>query len=195
VCLSANYRLRPAATFPDHLIDLKKIIAWVRERGLEYGADPAVVFAAGSSAGGNLAMLAALTPNQPAFQPGFEDRDTSIVAAISLYGYYGQYYGDDHEDHLPSSPMGYDATLAPPIFLAHGDQDTYVPVESARLMAEGLRSRSTEPVVYAELPGGQHSFDLFHSIRFEQVVDGVEAFTAWVISRPAPNVDALQVGR
>ena len=62
--------------------------------------------------------------------------------------------------------------------MAHGDQDTYVPVESARFMAERLRSRSTEPVVYAELPGGQHSFDLFHSIRFEEVVDGVEAFTA-----------------
>lgn len=133
-------------------------------------------------------MLAALTPNQPAFQPGFERTDTSIVAAISLYGYYGQYYDDDHEDRLPSSPMGYDAALASPIFLAHGDQDTYVRVESARFMAERLRSRSTEPVAYAELPGGQHSFDLFHSIRFLEVVDGVEALTAWVISRPPPVV-------
>jgi hypothetical protein len=34
VCLSANYRLRPAATFPGHLIDLKKVIAWVREHCL-----------------------------------------------------------------------------------------------------------------------------------------------------------------
>jgi len=74
--------------------------------------------------------------------------------------------------------------VAPPIFLAHGDHDTYVPVQSARLMAQQLRSRSTEPVVYAELPGGQHSFDLYHSIRFETVVDGIEAFAAWVISRP-----------
>jgi hypothetical protein len=30
VCVSANYRLRPAAGFPDHLIDVKKVIAWVR---------------------------------------------------------------------------------------------------------------------------------------------------------------------
>jgi acetyl esterase/lipase len=126
----------------------------VREHGLEYSADPTVIFAAGSSAGGNPALLAALTPNQPAFQPGSSAR----------------------------------TPLAPPIFLAHGDQDTYVPVESARFMAERLRSRSTEPVVYAELPGGQHSFDLFHSIRFEEVVYGVEAFTAWVISRPPPDV-------
>jgi hypothetical protein len=36
-------------------------------------------------------------------------------------------------------------------------------------------------VVYAELPGGQHSFDLFHSIRFDTVVNGIEAFSAWVL--------------
>ena len=40
-------------------------------------------------------------------------------------------------------------------------------------------------MVYAELPGAQHGFDLFGSIRFETVVDGIEAFTAWVRSHGA----------
>ena len=31
MCVSANYRLRPAAGFPEHLIDAKKVIAWVRK--------------------------------------------------------------------------------------------------------------------------------------------------------------------
>jgi hypothetical protein len=35
-------------------------------------------------------------------------------------------------------------------------------------------------VAHAELPGGQHAFDLFSSIRFEAVVDGIEAFTRQV---------------
>ena len=39
---------------------------------------------------------------------------------------------------------------------------------------------SASPVVYAELPGAQHGFDRFHSIRFERVVDAVEDFAAWV---------------
>jgi len=39
VCISANYRLRPAVTFPDHLIDVKKVIAWAREHARDYGAD------------------------------------------------------------------------------------------------------------------------------------------------------------
>ena len=33
--------------------------------------------------------------------------------------------------------------------------------------------------MYAELPGAQHTFDLFHSIRFETLIDRIEAFEAW----------------
>ncbi len=52
VCISANYRLSPAARFPDHLVDAKKVIAWVREHGARYGADASNLVVAGSSAGG-----------------------------------------------------------------------------------------------------------------------------------------------
>ena len=76
ICISANYRLSPAAEFPDHLVDVKKVIAWVGEPGRGYGADPSTLVVAGSSAGGNLAATAALTPNDPRFQPGFEDAET-----------------------------------------------------------------------------------------------------------------------
>jgi hypothetical protein len=34
-------------------------------------------------------------------------------------------------------------------------------------------------LIYAELPGGQHAFDLFHSARNEAVVNGIEAFMEW----------------
>jgi acetyl esterase/lipase len=162
VCVSANYRLRPAAKFPDHLIDVKKVIAWVREHGYEYGADPTVVFVAGSSSGGQLAALAALTPNDPAYQPGFEHADTSVSAAICLHGYYG-YPGT--KDRSPSSPLAYDGTDAPPFFVAHGDRDSLLPAATARLFVEGLRATSSNPVIYAELPGAQHGFDRFHSLR------------------------------
>jgi acetyl esterase/lipase len=84
VCISANYRLRGATTRSDQLLDVKKVLAWVREHGREYGADPAVVFVAGSSAGAHLAALAALTQGEPEFQPGFEGADISVTAAICL---------------------------------------------------------------------------------------------------------------
>lgn len=180
VCVSANYRLSPAARFPEHLVDVKKVIAWVRGRGPSYGADPAVVFVAGSSAGGHLAAMAALTPNDLAFQPGFERADTSVAAAVCLYGYYGSL---DSDRRQPSSPLAYVRPDAPPFFVAHGQKDTMVLVEDARRFVEELGRASSTPVVYAELPGAHHGFDLFHSIRFETVVDAVEAFAAWVRSR------------
>jgi acetyl esterase/lipase len=181
VCVSAAYRLRPAAQHPEHLIDLKKVIAWVRTHGQEYGADPALLFVSGSSAGGHLAALAALTPNDPTFQPGFEDADTSVTAAIGLNGWYGGY--DGQED--ASSPLTHVRLDAPPFFIVHGDHDTVAPVEVARYFADTLASVSTNPVVYAELPGAQHAFDLFGLLRFELVVDAIEAFTAWVRSSAA----------
>ena len=51
--------------------------------------------------------------------------------------------------------------LAPPFFVAQGASDTYSPefLEIARRFVEELRGTSSQPVVHAELPGGQHGFD------------------------------------
>ncbi|NEA29511.1 alpha/beta hydrolase fold domain-containing protein [Actinomadura bangladeshensis] len=193
VCVSANYRLRPDAGFLDHLTDAKRVIAWTREHGHEYGADTGMLMMAGSSAGAHLTSLCALTQNDPAYQPGFESADTSITAAVCLYGYFGDYYGHDEEDG--TSPVAHVRADAPPFLIVHGDADTLVPVQEARRFAGALRGASDAPVVYAELPGGQHAFDLFHSLRFDRVVDAVESFAAWVRSRPAADAPAEQPGR
>jgi len=176
VCVSANYRLRPAAGFPEHLVDAKKVVAWVREHAHEYGGDPTVLFLTGSSAGAHLAALAALTPDDPTFQPGFEHADTAVTAAVCLNGYYDTYYDNPA---TPSSPLSYLRPDAPPFFVAHGDHDTVVTVEHARHFVDNLRRTSINPVVYAELPGAQHAFDLFHSPRFEAVINAIETFAAW----------------
>jgi acetyl esterase/lipase len=123
-------------------------------------------------------LLAALTPNDPAFQPGFEGADTSVAGAISLYAYYGPISSDG----LPSSPLAYLKTTAPPCFVVHGDLDTLVIVDDARRFVDELSHTSSNPVVYAELPGTQHGFDLFRSRRLETVLDAIEAFAAWVRS-------------
>lgn len=187
ICVTANYRLRPEAGFTDHLADMKKVIAWVRDHGREYGADPAKLFAAGSSAGAHLAALAALTAGRPELQPGLEGKDTAILGAICLSGYFGRYYGArDDPARPPTSPSEFVEGSSPPLLIAHGELDSQVPVERARELAGSMgrvaKATGSGPVVYAELPGGQHSFDLFHSFRYEAVIDGIEAFTAWVLS-------------
>ena len=88
VCFSIDYRRSPRATFPAHIIDVKRGIAWVKANADRYGIDPTQVAISGSSAGGHLASLAALSPSDPAFQPGFEAADTSLIACLSFYGIY-----------------------------------------------------------------------------------------------------------
>lgn len=94
VCVSVNYRVAPRHTWPDHIVDVKRALAWVKENIADYGGDPDFVAITGGSAGGHLAALAALTPNEPEFQPGFEEADTSVVAAAPIYGRYDWYSTD-----------------------------------------------------------------------------------------------------
>ena len=88
VCVTANYRLSPRATWPDHIVDVKRALAWTKANIAGHGGDPSFVVITGGSAGGHLSSLAALTPNLADFQPGFEDADTSVAAAVPFYGVY-----------------------------------------------------------------------------------------------------------
>jgi acetyl esterase/lipase len=57
------------------------------------------------------------------------------------------------------------------------------PVRSeARQFVAKLRSVSESPVVYAELPGAQHAFDIFPSLRTAHVIRAVERFLDYVYS-------------
>jgi acetyl esterase/lipase len=186
VCISATYRLQPAARFPDELIDVKKVIAWARARASEHGGDPDRIVLAGSSFGARLATLAGFTTNDPAFQPGFEQADTSVAAVVGLYGYYGPIAS---RQSLPSSPFDYAERGSAPLLIVHGDQDTLTSAKRARGLARRARDASANPVVYVELPGAQHSFDLFSSIRFEAVIDGIQAFAASIAAPDLTRAD------
>jgi acetyl esterase/lipase len=207
VCVTINYRLSPRATWPDHIVDVKRAIAWTRANIGEHGGDPANVVITGGSAGGHLAALAALTPGLPAFQPGFEDADTSVTAAVPFYGVYDftardgvairaleplltarvfkTSLADDRSTWELASPMSHVGPDAPPFFLLHGTNDTVVPVEQGRSFASMLREVSCQPVVFAELPRAQHAFDVLPSIRVHHTVHAIERFLAVVRSTPA----------
>lgn len=197
VCFAPNYRLSPRATFPDHLVDVKRALAWVREHGEEYGADPGFVVVTGGSAGGHLAALTALTQNDPAYQPGFEDADTSVQGCVPFYGVYDLHgetgtkaYQVRHERVMTrlvmktrdpavfekASPLAQVHGDVPPFFVIHGRNDTLVPVEEARAFVAKLRAVSAQPVLYLELPGTQHAFEVFHSVRSGHVVRAVARF-------------------
>jgi len=206
VGFSVDYRLSPRATFPDHLVDVKRAIAWVREHGAEYGADPGFLVLAGNSAGGHLAALSALTANAPEYQPGFEQADTSVDACVAFYGIHDllDRYGhwphagmhrlleeqvmkrtreEAHAAYDAGSPVARAHPDAPPFLLVHGDRDTLAPVEESRRMHEALKGASRAPVALVEVPGAQHAFEIFPSVRTAHTVDGVARFLAAVRDR------------
>ena len=203
VCVAPNYRLSPKATFPDHLVDVKLALRWVREHVAEYGGDPGFVVITGGSAGGHLAALAAFTANEPEYQPGFEAVDTSVAACVPFYGAYdltGRFGGvgadgmgglaermvvkrrlaDDPAAFSAASPLDRVHAGAPPFMVVHGTHDSLVPIAEARAFAARLREVSACPTVFLELPGAQHAFEIFATVRSDAVVLGVHRFLTWV---------------
>lgn len=88
ICVPISYCLAPRNRWPTQIVDVKRAIAWVRDNIEGYGGDPAFICLTGGSAGGHLSSLAALSVNDPAFQPDFEDADTSVRAEVPFYGAY-----------------------------------------------------------------------------------------------------------
>ncbi|OZG75185.1 hypothetical protein BTA51_02020 [Hahella sp. CCB-MM4] len=206
VCVSIDYRLSPKATFPDHIIDCKRALQWVKQHITEYGGNPDFIIATGGSAGGHLSALLALTPNLPEFQPGFEDFESSVQGCVSFYGIYDfmddrklqthtglhdilqdsilkTSKSDNPDLYRLASPITHIGPHAPPFMLLQGDKDTLVSPRETRMFADELRKASTQPVAFVELPGAQHAFDLFPSLRSELVLHGVVRFLNWVYSR------------
>jgi len=194
-----NYRLSPGATFPDHLVDVKAALAWIRSHADDYGIDPDFVVVTGGSAGGHLTAMVALTANDPTYQPGFEDADTSVQAAVPFYGVYDftnrngtmtpefltwlaqplvikAFIDDEPEAFRAASPMDQIHADAPPFLVVHGDHDTLAPVADARVFVQQLRETSTSEVFYVELHGAQHAFDVFGSPRTRRMVQATERF-------------------
>jgi acetyl esterase/lipase len=197
VGFNVDYQLSPRATLPEHVIDIKRAIAWVREHADEYGVDPGRIAITGGSAGGHLCALAALTAGDRSLQPGFEDADTSVMAAVPFYGLYdltavelyARYHDwlfekvvlkasiqDEPRLYRDVSPTHRVTGEAPPFLIFHGDEDTLVPVEDARAFTKRLEDVSRNPVLYVEMPGAEHAFDIFPSLRTARVVECIERF-------------------
>ncbi|TPG36650.1 alpha/beta hydrolase [Mycolicibacterium hodleri] len=205
VCVAINYRLSPRHVWPAHIVDVKQAIAWVKTHIADYGGDPDFVAITGGSAGGHLSALAALTGNESRLQPGFEDADTSVQAAVPFYGVYDFTRTDGalHPIMVPflerlvvkrrrhdapdvysdASPITHVGPGAPPFFVLHGRSDSFIPVDQARSFVARLRAASNQPVVYAELPLAQHAFDVFGSARAAHAAVAVEQFLAEVYAR------------
>lgn len=190
VVLDIRYPLSPQATFPDHLVGVKRALAWAKSEGRAWGVDPDRVVISGGSSGAHLAALAALTDANPALQPGFEADDTSVAACLPFYGIYDLLVRnptrydwpfiarvvmkaratDDPALYELGSPVDQVHPGAPPFFVLHGEYDSVVlPAESRHFVA--ALERAGVDTRYFEVPGAQHGFDAIASLRTRAVAE------------------------
>ncbi len=197
ICVAINYRLSPKATWPDHILDVKHALSWVKENIKSYGGDPKRVAVAGMSAGGHLAVLSALSVNDARYQPGFETFDTNINACIGIYPVLdltntlkvqtNQLIGmltklvfktslrTDRESWEYASPLLKKLDGSPPMFILHGSKDLLVPIEESIEFVR--RSKVAKNLIcFANLTGAQHAFEIFWSIRARKSVAAVMTF-------------------
>lgn len=214
VCVSIDYSKSPRNAWPAHIVDVKRALAWVRENIADYGGDPDFIAVTGGSAGGHLAALVALTANDPRFQPGFEDADTTVQAAAPYYGVYDltdpakmhdmmmaflelfvmkEPYADNPELFESASPISHVHRNAPPFFVLHGENDSVIPSVQARAFCGALREAGAATVGYAELPNAHHAFDLFATVRSRLAADAVADFLGVVHGQHAGALDTRAV--
>ena len=194
-CIRISYRLSPRATFPEHLKDVKRGLAWARRNAHRWGGNPDRFFALhGNSAGAHLAALAALTPNDPAYQD--DGSDTSVDVCVPIYGpmdltnRHGRWGPEfrwfmrwlvikqpfGHAAWTEASPIDRIGEAPPPFFVVHGTADSLVPVQESRAFAEAMRAAG-HACDLVEIPGGQHALDVFQSRKGVVAASGI---TRWL---------------
>jgi len=139
---SVDYRLAPNSQFPAQIEDVKCAIRYLRAKAVAYGLDKSEIFAFGTSAGGQLVALAALTGSRAAWDVGaYRSEPSNLAAAVDIFGpanltERGSGYkpsdiqdvfgGSDRRKLIQASPTHYVAPNAPPILLVQGADDTTV---------------------------------------------------------------------
>lgn len=196
-----NYRLGPWNKMPVMIQDVLRAVAWVKANIETYNGDPNFVALTGGSAGGHLTALAGLASHLDALKPGFETADCSLDACVPVYGVYDflnqskvmQEGAEELESFLTRlimpgpaethrdvwdlvSPITHIHADAPPMLFLHGRHDALADFETAKAFAKTLEQISKNKVIFAELPSGQHAYDIAHAPPTSEHVRAVHRF-------------------
>jgi len=173
---AVDYRLSGEARYPAALEDVRAAVGWARDNAGSYGLDDGRVFLWGDSAGGHLALMAALTGAKVrAVVAWFPVTDLAgLLSDVAAAGGVPDPGPDSREalflggpaSSVPdlareASPVTHAAagvsgiSGAPPVLLMHGAADDMVPAAQSIRLAEALSSGGAE-VELELVPGATH---------------------------------------
>ena len=199
VCFSVSYRFSPDIVFPEHLIDVKHALRWIRNNAEEHGLDSNFIIATGGSSGGHLAAMTALTQNQSEFQPGFEKTDTSIQGCVPIYGVFNFSEPFDERTPFPAkagvlqmlcggtpetqpdryqqiTPANWISGKTPPFLLIQGETDALISATETQAFWEVLQAHKVKDSVFLRLPLVEHAFDIFPTLTAQCIVPTIERY-------------------
>jgi acetyl esterase/lipase len=194
--LAIDYRHAPDYHFPAQINDVRAALSFIRQHAAEYEVDLERVAVIGRSAGSQLAMLAAYSP-EIAFP---------IRAVVSYYGpidltagyrnppipdpinsravlkaFLGGTPSQLPELYRDASPITYVKPDLPPTLLIYGDRDYIVQAKYGQKMAERLQEAGNT-VVFLKIPWANHAFDaIFNGLSNQIALYYTERFLAWAL--------------
>lgn len=170
VVVNVEYRLADVAVAPAALEDVLKAAQWFHRHAEEYKVDPKRIVVMGGSAGGNLALMTAMLPDENPIGP-----HVSLAGVIDFYGIadvadqlegpHMQFYATTWVPEQSSrmefaqrlSPINYVHRGIPPVLIIHGDADEVVPYAQSVRLAMELKAAHNDAELIT-IPGGKHGF-------------------------------------
>jgi acetyl esterase/lipase len=179
---NVSYRLEDEALAPAAVVDALCALRFVGRIGEQAGIDPTRIVTTGHSAGGHLAMIVAMLPQDGGYAQectsvaelfGGALDDVRVAAVVNWFGitdvndlldgphrqmYATQWIGglQDGESIARSvSPLTHVGEGLPPQLTIHGDADTVVPYVHATRMKRALDAAGV-PNRLITVPGGGH---------------------------------------
>lgn len=210
---AVDYRLAREAGFPGMLLDVKAAVRWLRGHAAEFAIDPQRVVLWGESAGGHLALMAAMctaldgvertgehleqSETPTAVVDWYGPTDLTAMAQVDL-GRDSEEVGQSDErpeavlkehggwTYAELSATSYVRPGLPPVFVAHGTHDQIVSVDHSRKLVTRLRAAGAV-VDYLEVPGADHVWRDAPSV--PEIVAASLAFVAQTVRTPGESSD------
>ena len=164
VAVCSNYRLTGVAPAPAQLHDVFSAIRFLRENAFKYGIDPTKIGVTGSSAGGYLAVMAAVfnsadkktRPNAAVGMGAQTDLLSPHIqnsTVLNWSKFMGGFYKEVPQNYIKQSPINHLSSDDPPVAIICGEHDK----PSTR--ANEFRQKAVRlgvATALTEIPGAPH---------------------------------------
>lgn len=186
VWFSIDYRTLPTHRWPAQLDDTLTAIRWVKVHAAEYGGDPSRIVIVGHSAGGHIALHAAVVGEGDARVQaaiGYAavsdlefDAQVRSGASTGLQGLFNiprDLTPETRKILFDGSPAKHIKPGLPPMLLLHGDADRTVNIAMTRSFEEKMLAAGNvcDVIVLPRAPHGLLTWDKFLPTYRQQVAD------------------------